>query len=96
MSQILKDQSTHTGIALAVVIVLLAHVAGIDLIVMTENMTKSLAAIATLVGLASSFAKIGLPENVKSEASAILPTEAAASLGAAALRELADKLEKSK
>ncbi len=54
----LREQGTHTGVALLVSILLLAQVAGIDL----HNLADSALGIATALGALAAAAKTVLPD----------------------------------
>jgi len=54
----LREQGTHTGVALLTAIVLLAYIAGIDL----NNLTDSAMGIATALGALAASAKTILPD----------------------------------
>lgn len=57
----LKEQSTHTGVALLVAILLLAHLAGLDL----ASAADSALGLATALGSLAAAAKAFLPETPK-------------------------------
>lgn len=57
----LKEQSTHTGVALLVAILLLAHLAGLDL----ASAADSALGLATALGSLAAAAKALLPETPK-------------------------------
>ena len=85
----LKEQSTHTGLALLVVIVLLAHLAGLDL----DNLADSALGLATALGSLAAAAKAFLPEAPRATATAALeelktsgPIDVAIDVDAAAKR----------
>lgn len=57
----LREQGTHTGVALLATIVLLAHIAGIDL----RHLADSAVGIATALGALAAAAKTVLPDAPK-------------------------------
>lgn len=57
----LREQGTHTGVALLAAIVLLAHIAGIDL----RHLADSAVGIATALGALAAAAKTVLPDAPK-------------------------------
>jgi len=54
----LREQSTHTGLALLCAILLLAHIAGIDL----RHLADTATGMATALGLLAAAAKTVLPD----------------------------------
>jgi len=54
----LREQGTHTGVALLAAIILLAHIAGIDL----RHFADSTVGIATALGALAAAAKTVLPD----------------------------------
>jgi hypothetical protein len=57
----LREQGTHTGVALFAAIILLANLAGIDV----RNLADSAAGIATVLGALAAAAKTVLPDGPK-------------------------------
>lgn len=92
--KILTDQSTHTGVALVAVIVLLGHIAGVDIGLLSEQLSKKVVDVLAIVGTISGLLKIGLPESPKSaETAKDNITKLAETLGPTALRKIAEQLE---
>jgi hypothetical protein len=57
----LREQGTHTGVSLLVAIILLAHLAGLDL----RNLADSAIGVATALGALAAAAKTVLPDAPK-------------------------------
>ncbi|MGG5819638.1 hypothetical protein [Falsiroseomonas sp. HW251] len=57
----LREQGTHSGVALLAAIILLAHIAGVDL----QNLADSVVGVATALGALAAAAKAVLPDGPK-------------------------------
>lgn len=61
LSRVFKEQSSYTGIAMFVIILLLARASGLDVLKMTKELTE----VLTALGLMAAAAKVIFPDAPK-------------------------------